>query len=520
VALRPRSHLVLVLATVLLTTSLAARHLYRAPYSASDLRVTPDEVEYAVCAQRIATLGRYDLDLDGVRTPPHSTPWFSALLAPAYLAAPDEVGNGIWVVFAFAVAGVIVVQRIGTIVAGPIGGALAVIALLAFPPYPYTARLIMTDGPSTVLGLVGLWLFLRWSSHPPIVRESFVAGVLIAFAFALRSVYLSMLVPFAWRALRGRERRAAHFAALLAPLAAVLVANAAYNHATFGDWRRTGYQYWCAVPYDYPALMLSLANLRENLENFWIPVNQAVLAAGALGAIALAIRRPPRWRELVGYSAVTALPISALHLVYFYPSSRFHVYMLALCAVLGGIGIASLVPIALRDHLGAGAAAVAALCVALIAMKPFAMPQPSRRLTADAIHAATPDGSVIISGLEPVYLAAVAPTGSHRMYLAASRDVEFVSKVLSRERIDRALAAPIDARDHAAIGLLEHGSRWAVAHTADEMHAPIEAWVRGGRPVFLESEFLPSGSSVQRILGTTLRLADPHAALTRIVAAD
>src|SRR4051812_49969556 len=73
------------------TLALAARHLYRSPYAASDLRITPDEVEYAVCARRLATLGRYDLPLPeptsaGITTvPPRYTPWFSALLAPAYL---------------------------------------------------------------------------------------------------------------------------------------------------------------------------------------------------------------------------------------------------------------------------------------------------------------------------------------------------------------------------------------------------------------------------------------------------
>lgn len=548
----------LVVISIVLTVLLAARHLYRSPYSASDLRVTPDEVEYAVCAKRIATLGRYDLELDGVSTPPHSTPWFSALLAPVYLVAPSDVGNGIVLVFAIAIVGVLVVQRLGTIVVGSLGGTFAVLALLALPAYPYTARLIMTDCPATVLALVGLWLFLRSSGRAWRMRESFAAGVLVACAFALRSPYLSMLAPFMWRAWRTArasdesrasrasserragcapderredrapgetrakrgERRWRNLAALIAPLVVVLVANGAYNEIAFGDWRRTGYQFWCAVPYDYPDLVLSIAYVRDNFASFWIPANQAAIALGACGAIALVVRRPALWREFLGYAAITALPISALHFAYFYPSSRFHVYLLASCAVIGGIGIASLVPAAVRERRSSQLAAVASLAIALFALKPFNMPEPSRRLTADAIAAATPDDAVIISGLEPVYLAAVAPERSHRTYLAASRDVEFASKVLMKERIDRALASPIDARDHAALGLLEHGGRWALAHTADEMHGSIEAWVRAGRPVFLESAFISNATSVQRILGSSLRLADPRASLSRIVAAN
>lgn len=528
---------ILPLLALVLVTVLAARHLYRTPYSASDLRVTPDEVEYALCARRIATLGRYDLELDraegmaavgdtgrqagatAVSTPPHSTPWFSALLAPVYFVAPAEVGNGIWVVFAFAVLGVVLVWRVGTLVAGPLGGAFGAIALLVLPPYPYIARLIMTDGPAMVLLLVGLWLFVRPDPNPARVRQSAFAGLLIAFAFALRSPYLSLFVPFAWRAYRAPDRRAARFVALLAPLVVVLAANAFYNQTTFGDWRRTGYQFWCAVPYDYPDLVLSLANLGANFENLMIPATVKALALGAAGTIALAVRRPPRWRELLGFSAVTALPISALHLVYFYSTPRFHIALVALCLALSGIGLASLFPARWRESPWSSLGAVAALALALLAMKPFDVPSPTRRSTADAVHASTPADAVIISGLEPVYLAAFAPPGSQRIYLAASRDVEFASKVLVETRVDRDLAAPRSARDHAARGLLTHGGQWAVAHTADEMHEPIEAWVRAGRTVFLETAFLSSPEAVQRMLGSSLRLATPGAPLTRVVLA-
>jgi hypothetical protein len=517
--LASRSARALCIAALVLAALLAARNLYRSPYSASDLHVTPDEVEYAVCARRLATLGHYDLDIDGVSTPPHSTPWFSALLAPVYLAAPDEVGNGIWVVFAFAVAGVIAVMLTGNIVSGPLGGALAVIAVLALPPYPYIARLIMTDGPAMVLGLVGLWLFVRWSAHAARVRESLIGGVLVASAFAVRSPYWSMILPFAWRAFRAQERRIAHFSALLAPLALVLLANAVYNQTTFGDWHRTGYQYWCAVPYDYPDLVLSLSNFGANFENLMIPATVKALALGAVGAVALVLRRPPRWKALLGYCAVTAVPISALHLVYFYATPRFHVYLIAACLAVGGIGLSSLLPARWREDRLAAVGAVALLAIAFFAMQPFDIQPPARRQAADEIQRETPADAVIISGLEPVYLSAFAPPGSQRTYVAASRDVEFASKVLSRARIDRELAAPRSARDHAASGLLAHGGRWAVPHTADEMHEEIEAWIRAGRAVFLETRFLTNPAAVQRMLGSSLRLEQPGAPLTRVIAA-
>jgi len=221
----------------------------------------------------------------------------------------------------------------------------------------------------------------------------------------------------------------------------------------------------------------------------------------------------------LAYSAVTALPISALHLFYFYSSARFHVYLVALCLIIGGIGIACLVPERWREHKWSSMGAVAALVVALALMKPHALEPSMRRRAADLIHASTPDDAVIISGVEPVYLAAVAPPRSRRTYLAASRQVEFASKVLVKTRMDRGLANPRSPRDHAASGLLAHGGRWAVAHTADEMHDEIEAWVRAGRPVYFETAFLTGPEDAPRVLGASLVLEKPAAQLTRIIAA-
>jgi hypothetical protein len=503
---------VLAAATIALTVAIAARNLHCSAYDASNLRVSPDEIEYAVCARRLATLGTYDMDFDGVSTPPHSTPWFSAVLAPTYVVASQGVGNGIWVVFAFAVVGVIIARSIGTTVAGPLAGALASIALVSMPLYVRTAHSIMTDGPSVVLGLASVWLFMRWSKHEPRLSESVIAGLLVTVATAFRSVYLSLLLPFAWRAVRAENRRIAHLAALLAPLAALAAADGFYNRAAFGDWERTGYQFWSAVPYDYPDLVLSPSYLPSNLASLAAPGNLWPLALGMAGIVLLVWRRPPYWSTLLGAFAATSLPIVAVHLVYFYHAPRFFEYFLVLCAVLGGIGVACAIPAGLRQHRTALISSVAVLVIAFVCVQPPSARNTRRREAVDAVLSRTRDDAVIISGLEPVYLAAFDPPDSSRTYLAASRDVEFASKVLVETRVSRELAAPRDAFDHAAAGLLEHGGRWAIAHTADEMHDQIDAWVRSGRPVCLETGFLKSPIATERMLGGSLRLQrfDPY----------
>jgi hypothetical protein len=334
---------------------------------------------------------------------------------------------------------------------------------------------------------------------------------------------LSLVLPFAWRAWRARERRAAHAAALLGPICAVLAANAIYDQIAFGDWHRTGYQYWLAIPYDYPELCVSLSYLRHNLADLASESAVRALVFGAVGAAALAFRRPNGWGALLAFSAATALPITALHLVYFYGDERFYVYPLSLCAVIGAAGVASLLPASWRRQPWL---ALALLAAAFVALPPLGdrmdwfLPdgQPPRRATADLVHRTTPDDAVVISDVEPVYLAAVAPASSRRTYLAASRDVEFASKVLVRERIDRELAAPRGPFDHAAPGLLAHGGTRAIPATADEMHEQIDAWVRAGRPVFVATLYTPNQAALARMLGATLRLANVGARVTRVLA--
>jgi hypothetical protein len=505
---------------IVLTAWLAARSLYFSAYDASDLRISPDEIEYAVCAQRLATLGKYDLVLDGVSTPPRSTPWFSSVLAPAYLVPPHEPGNGVWIVFAFALAGVIVAMRIGCLVAGPIGGALASIGLLATPVYVRSAHLIMTDCPSVVLGLVAVWLFVRWSTRDVRVRESLIAGLLVMVATSFRSANVAMLLPFIWRAARAKDRRVAQFAALLAPLAALAAADGIYNHAAFGSWSRTGYQFWVAVPADYPDLVLSLSYLKLNLATLARPDALRLLSFGAIGIVLLALRRPPRWTSLLGAAAATSLPIVAFHLVYFYQALRLQEYLLSLCMVLGGIGVACSLPASWRVHRLSAIASIVLIAIAFAVIPTPPRVEPSRRETVEAVLRATPDDAVIVSGLEPVYVAAFAPPSSRRTFLAASREVEFASKVLVRTRVPRELAAPRNALDHAAPGLLAHGGRWAIAHTADEMHEEIDAWVRAGRAVFLETRFLPNPAATERMLGSSLRVERFDPGLMRVLTKD
>lgn len=503
-------------AVVLLTLLVSARVLHRDVRAAGDLRITPDEVEYAVCAQRLATVGRYDLELDGVSVPPHSTPWFSALLTPAYVFVPDELGAGIWIVFASSIGAMFILLRIGERIAGPLGGAAAVIAVLSTPLFPYVSRLIMTDAPAVTIALGATWLFLVQRERSPTLLGALAAGALVAAGFALRSVYLSLLAPFAWLIAVQAGRRGARAACLLAPLALVLVANGLYNQSTFGDWRRTGYQFWCAVPYDYPELLLSLSNVRMNAADTFSGLAVSSWVLGAIGLATCLWRVRARAAPFLVFAAVTAVPITALHFVYFYADLRFHLWLLVAASAVGGIGVAALLPETWRERREFAAAAL--VLAFFFTPDPIEVPA-LRRRTSDQLKQLTPSDALVISGLEPLYLQALERAGSKRTFLAASRDVEFASKVLTRVRIPLDVARPAGPFDHRAPGLTAGGALEAYARTADEMTVELERAVREGRPVFLERGFLAHPEVERRILGASLRMEEPQARITRIVLA-
>jgi hypothetical protein len=468
---------------IALLVAFAARQLYRAPYSASELRLVPDSQEYAIVGRRLATEGRYDIVLDGKSYPPGTSSWFPVLVAPIYRLAPGELGNAVLPVLAFALAGALCAFALGARLSNPVGGALAGLALVLQRDYFSLARMVMSDVPAVACALGACAMYVSARRSPRGIGWHLAAGLLIGLAFGLRTFYLTLLLPFALRWLRALERRFASLAALTAPTLAVLVATWIYQARTFGDWTRGGFQYWLSVPYDYPSLVFSSEYLAANVAVFGRRSARIALALGLLGAVLLARKRPAGARELLELACLAALPISLAHLVYYYPDLRFHLFLLALGCVAGAAGIAALLPSALqrRAWLLAAGIAAAGLCV------PRAQdPTPMRRVAADAIFAATPADATVVTGLDGVYLAALEPADSRRTYVPISRLVEYAAGLIAPRKVHAPDPAPRDAYDRRAEGLRAGGSFDPVPFTAAESVPRIAQWVREGRAVFLD----------------------------------
>ena len=145
--------------------------------------------------------------------------------------------------------------------------------------------------------------------------------------------------PFLLLALRSRER-ALRVAATIVPSLVAMAATMAYQAAALGSPLRSGYQFWCPVPYDYPGLTFSLRHVPANLIH-------TVGASGVLplGALVLLgrMRRPVEHgqRALLRFLIAGTGPAAAFHLVYFFPEARFLLpaaaLLLAACvAAFGG----------------------------------------------------------------------------------------------------------------------------------------------------------------------------------------
>jgi len=476
---------------------IAAVWFYRTPYSASDLEIPPDTVEYALAPLQLLETGRYEIMVEGRGLPSRYPPWFPAIvILPAYVLFGHDPGNAILPVTLLAVAGVGFAYAIGKRISSTTGGVLAALAVLILPSYRFWASEVMTDVPCTALMLGACLVYLHLRTRPQSALLYAGAGVLVAVTTLFRPVFVAMLLPFLFAALRQRKGAFPRGLLLLAPMAAAAAATFAYNAATFGSPLRNGYKFWVPVPMDYPAMIFSLSYLPMNLEVIAFSVFPLLLLA-CVGAWLLARTRRPAafaaarqpFHDAVVFLVLTTVPILLFHLFYFFPGDRFYVPMLAGAAVLAG-SMWALV-------LGTGKEAIFKVLLPalflLVVIARIATPEhvPLRRLAAERVRKHTPENAIVISAIDPVYLARLAASGSSRRIVPLSRNVEFAWVLLVRKRVDdpRVRSIKWDAGRGIALAqpLIRPHAEEAVHFVASERMDELATEVARGTPVFVES---------------------------------
>ncbi len=471
---------------------------YRSPEVASELRIVPDSVEYTAAARSIAFEGRYFIRVCDQDFPPRYAPWFSLLLAPMYKLLGPEPGNAIFVVTALAAFGLTQAYRIGRYLGGPLGGLFASLTLAALPDYRAMSAEIMTDVPcaSLLLAAAVVYMVVR-SNKQQLLCCYAAAGVLIGMAGALRPAAILAAIPFlmAIPQVAPSGCRLPTACILIVPSLLCLACDMMYNVRIFGSPFRTGYHFWCPVPYEASRLLLSprylLPNLGVALYALALPV-----AVASIGALMLRISKAkprisetshgseilPPLRDCLSFVCSGVGLVSLLHLFYFFPASRFHLPLAScLAAAAGGLlGRAGSermhrMSLPLLGVFVAGACAVRLAAPATI---------PSRR--AAAVEASQiPPNSILISTLDPVYLDLFIPRQKQIRFVPLSRQVEYASKMIAPRPLAKFKWTPGAWHEHRSASLLEAGARDAVPLVAQEHPELIASALAKGGKAFL-----------------------------------
>jgi 4-amino-4-deoxy-L-arabinose transferase-like glycosyltransferase len=474
---------------------IAAIWLYRTPYSASNLEVPPDTVEYALAPLQLLETGRYEIVIEGRGLPPRYPPWFPALvILPAYVLFGHEPGNAILPITMLAVAGVGFAYAIGKRISSSAGGVLAGLAVLILPSYSSWATQVMTDVPCTALMLGACLVYLRLRARPEALGIYLAAGLLVAVTTLFRPVFAAMILPFLFAILAHRKNLFLRSALLLAPMAAAAAANFAYNATTFGSPLRNGYKFWVAVPIDYLSMVFSPSYFRMNLGVIGLSLFPILLLVAIGGWFQARRQRPAAFstarqafRDATIFFFLTTVPITLFHLFYFFPGERFFIPIMAGGAVLA----ASMLPLLIGPKAESAVKILlpALLLLAVTARIAVPAPLPLRRLAAERVRAHSPDNAIIISAIDPVYLGRLAGTGSSRRIVPLSRNVEYASKLLVRKRVDDPRLSALNWYDGQALALIRPHAEEAVKFVASERLEELVHEAARGTPLFFESMF-------------------------------
>src|SRR5581483_2065239 len=136
-------------------------------------------------------------------------------------------------------------------------------------------------------------------------------------------------------------------------------------------------------------------------------------------------------------------------------------------------------------------------------------PFPLRREVAQSMGQATPDNAILITAIDPVYMEPMALRGTHRQALPLSREIEYASKLVTPRRVPHLDPPPRLFLDARLPALRRAGAHDACPLTADEALAngQLAAWIREGKPVYLDSSLATAGLPAWKQIIHTFHLA-------------
>ena len=470
--------------------------LYESPFTASNLTIAPDSVEYSTAAWRLVNEGRYVVTINGTPYPPRYPPGFALLaLAPAYRLLGQDPGVGIYGILFWSLVGVGAAFFVGRRLGGLPSGLLAGAAVLLLPDYRQYSQIIMSDATCTAMMLVLLLVYLRLTDAPHSWRGWVTAGVISALAASIRPTALSATLPFLLLALQTSSRRRSLSNGILfaLPILFFAASQQLYNFRVFGSAFRSGYQFWCPVPLDYPHLTFAISHLSSNAMAAWQSGLIILLAIIALmffvlrRSVGTGVTFSSARNDCLRFVLLAAAPLTLFHLLYFYPETRFYLPVTGLFAATAGAMIGTLLQ-RVSDRSAVIVAASALVLVSFLAILRTS-PDPTRRHAVDLFNNTLPSTALLISNIDPVYLDFFLNRNAERVVLPLSRRVEYASKIVAPTKIRDPDPPPTHPFDHRCPGIRNGGGYDVVAATASEPEGLdlIDAALTAGTPVFLDS---------------------------------
>ena len=453
--------------------------------------VIPDALENAFCADNFIREGRYGFYLNGVLHPSRYLPWFPLLfLAPFQALTGDVYGAvyGSW----FAAAGLAAVMflscRQTTVRPGPAGardaacGGLA--GLLTFPVLLLSSFFIaltgyaMTEIPYLLFCVWAMILWTRLAVRPGVDVPSLIwCSVLIALGGSVRSsAYPMLALPCLLIFLRERSWKRRFLLWLLAalPTALVLLASNIFNWCVFGSPFRTGYHFWCPVPYDFMTLTFHPRYAMEYLprlvreKGFFLTMALLTVCA-AWFCVSRAARKEklwslPKWtawEASMAFALLQSAVIFVLYIVYFFYDKRMYLPILVMVLPPAASAAALLLRAVLKKRqtvcwILAGAA-VALQVVAMRNLNDYHKALrgiPDDRAKLETLNAMLPGNAVLLSAFNPAVADKFFQHGTGRRIIPVNRIHEYADKIAAPQKVKVCDPPPRNAFDNLAPGLL------------------------------------------------------------------
>lgn len=453
--------------------------------------VIPDALENAFCADNFLREGRYGFYLNGVLHPSRYLPWFPLLfLAPFQAISGDVYGAvyGCWTAAAGLAAVMFLSCRQTTVRRGAADardistGALA--GLLTFPVLLLSSFFIaltgyaMTEVPYLLFCVWAMILWTRLAARPGIdVTALMWCAVLIALGGSVRSsAYPMLLLPYILIFMREKKWSRRFLLWFLAALPSVLVllASNIFNWHVFGSPFRTGYHFWCPVPYDFMSLTFHPRYAVQYLprlvreKGFWLTM--ALLSVCAVrfcvsrasrGERILSFAKWTAWEASMAFALLQSLIIFVLYIVYFFYDKRMYLPILVMVLPPAASAFAQLLRMIFRKRqtvnwILAGTAIILQVIVMhnLNTYHKALRRIPDDRTKLEILSSMLPGNAVLLSMFNPAVADKFFLHGTDRKVIPVNRIHEYADKIAAPQKVKVCDPPPRDAFDNLAPGLL------------------------------------------------------------------